>query len=115
MIAVADAPRQLQDVAPAVATSLRGVHLLNEHSLSYEPAVKVTDVLEVDFDQHQIGADGLYVTSYPDGWCGVRRFQHMPISGLQIFEGDEWIKIHKGHRGMQVVGRVLNVYRRVQA
>jgi len=96
---------------------LRGVHLLQHHCCSYGDQIGASDVLEVDFDQRVIH-DGLYIIAYPQtamdcGWFGARMFDRTP-AGLHIFEGDKWVKIHSGHRGMQVIGRILNVYRRMR-
>ncbi len=105
----------------AAGAGLRGVHFITDHSIYYPPTIGVTDVLEVDFDQHQIVHDGTYLIAYPGThephcgpWGGARRFQRMPMSGLHIFEGDEWVKIHSGHRDMIVIGKVLHVYRRTR-
>lgn len=114
MNAVVTAPRRVTPAPlPVPSFAARGVHLLGKHRLSYLPEVDVNDVLEVDFDRQQIIRDGLYLISYPSGWTGVRRFQLSP-SGLQIFEGDIWAKINTGHRDMQVLGQILNVYRRTE-
>ncbi|UVH54711.1 hypothetical protein NWF24_17850 [Variovorax paradoxus] len=97
---------------------LRGVHLLQHHCCSYGDKIGASDVIEVDFDQCVIH-EGLYIIAYPNtamdcGWFGARMFQRLPIEGLHIFEGDKWVKIHDGHRDMQVIGRILNVYRRTR-
>jgi len=97
---------------------LRGIHLLQDHCCSYGEQIAASDVLEVDFDQRVIH-EGLYIIAYPEtvagcSWFGARMFQRLPLQGLQIFEGDRWVKIHDGHRSMQVVGRILNVYRRTR-
>lgn len=120
------APAWRRVVAPArpattTAPVLRGIHFLTEHSIYYPPSISVTDVLEVDFDQHHVEHDGTYLIAYPGTtnphcgpWGGARRFQRMPMSGLHIFEGDQWVKIHAGHRDMIVIGQVLHVYRRTK-
>lgn len=97
---------------------LRGVHLLQHHCCSYGDKIGASDVLEVDFDQRVIH-EGLYIIAYPEtaagcSWFGARMFQRLPMAGLHIFEGDKWVKTHDGHRDMQVIGRVLNVYRRTR-
>lgn len=99
----------------------RGIHFLTSHSISYPPQIGVMDVLEVDFDRRHVAHDGTYLIAYPGTddphgwpWGGARRFQFLPISGLHIFEGDQWVKVHDGHRDMVVIGEVLNVYRRTR-
>ncbi|MGJ7533924.1 MULTISPECIES: hypothetical protein [unclassified Variovorax] len=125
--ALATAGRRLAPDSPLTPVSdsftqaegqLRGVHLLQHHCCSYGDKITATDVIEVDFDQRVIH-EGLYIIAHPNtamdcGWFGARMFQRLPQSGLHIFEGDQWIKIHEGHRDMQVIGRILNVYRRTR-
>lgn len=103
--------------AVAVQIQLRGRHLIENHRCYYPPEVTAEDVLDINFDRRTIH-EGLYVIAYPgtgeryDGpWHGVRRFQRMPTKGLMIFEGGKWVPIHDGHRGMIVLGHVVNVYR----
>lgn len=108
----------VRDSFAQVEGQLRGIHLLQDHCCSYGDKITASDVLEVDFDRRVIH-EGLYIIAYPStamdcGWFGARLFQRLPIKGLHIFEGDKWVKIHEGHRDMQVIGRILNVYRKTR-
>jgi hypothetical protein len=110
-------PTPVLDSFTQAEGQLRGVHLLQHHCCSYGDKIAAADVIEVDFDQRVIH-DGLYIIAYPQtamdcSWFGARMFDRTP-AGLHIFEGDKWVKIHDGHRDMQVIGRVLNVYRRTR-
>ena len=107
----------IQD-AVAVQDQLKGRHLIEHHRCFCPPEVTAEDVLDIDFDRRTIH-EGLYVIAYPatgeqfgGPWHGVRRFQRVPAKGLMIFEGDKWTPIHDGHRGMTVLGLVVNVYRK---
>lgn len=56
--------------------------IMPAYDCEYPPAVEVNDLLDVDFDQRDIGTDGLYLVEIVEGgrvaWRGCRRFQVMP-------------------------------------
>lgn len=107
--------RKNEDAGPDM---LSGRMIVPAYGCYYPPAVKVTDLLDVDFDQRDIGPSGLYLVEIVEAgkvtWRGCRRFQRNPVAGLMVDETGEkqWKKIASARAyGYRVVGYVEKVYR----
>lgn len=98
------------------AKLLFGRLIVPAHDCYYPPAVEVSDLLEVDFDQRAAG-DGLYLIERLSDrgveWRGCRRFQ-VTLRGLMMDSSGagEWMALSslKDYR-LRIVGSVLRVYR----
>lgn len=67
--------------------------------------VEAGDLLCIDFDQHRVARDGLYVVQL-GSWTGVRRFAHT-IAGLQVHDLDRW---RPAGGTLRILGYVAEVY-----
>lgn len=106
------------NIVTATPTKLpTGIHLMEASWCSYPPQVNGCDVLKVDFDCHDILMDGLYLIHFLDesgqvNGCGCRRFAIPLLGGIQVDEdGNGRWKVLDGTERMEIVGRVLQVFR----
>jgi len=97
---------------------LSGVALVPSGLCQWRGDVGPDDVLMVDFDQHKINKDGLYLVEAvgADGveWMGCRRFAVGLGGGLSMDETGRggWRDMESlDAEGLRVVGYVVKVYR----
>lgn len=106
--------------APATSQPARrsGVALVPGALCQYGAAVGPNDVLHVDFDRHQVGADGLYLVEAVAGgavtWIGCRRIAKTVTGGVLVDQSGagDWVTVPSlesvGMRVAGVVERVLH-------
>jgi len=85
--------------------ALTGVQLVQSASAALPGQIEAGDLLRIDFDQRVFDREGLYVMSL-GRWTGVRRIV-ATLRGPRIEDGELGRPLGNG---MQILGRVLQVY-----
>ena len=82
-----------------------GVQLVKVETSTLPGEVEPDDLLCIDFDQHRVARDGLYVVQL-GSWTGIRRFVDT-FDGLRVLDGDRWRPVG---RTLRILGYVAEVY-----
>lgn len=82
-----------------------GMQLVQVETSTIPGEIEAGDLLRIDFDQHQVSKDGLYVLQTGD-WTGVRRFADT-LEGPMVLDIDEWRPLPGG---VTIMGYVDEVY-----
>ncbi|RYF61687.1 MAG: hypothetical protein EOO27_01010 [Comamonadaceae bacterium] len=87
-------------------TAQAGLHLLHLEHSALPGEVEVGDMLRVDFTQHQVRREGLYLV-HLGAWTGVRRFMGR-LCGAWALEADGWQPVPST---LRILGYVAEVHR----
>lgn len=84
------------------------VVVANHHDTTAD--IDAGDLLRIDFTQHAITGEGLYVITLNDGWIGYRFFQRMPELRMMGDDGSYPVTTEM-MKSIKVVGKVKDIYR----
>lgn len=81
----------MADLLTIVRSPTAGTQLVQVEASTIPCEIEAGDLLRVDFDQHEVRKDGLYVVAL-GSWTGVRRFVRTP-SGTRVLDIDRWAPV----------------------